>query len=311
MQTMSGKVVSQAPNTALTDAMRTIHTISELRTELAHYRLAGKSIALVPTMGNLHDGHISLVTQAKTLADVTVCSIFVNPMQFGAGEDLDAYPRTLEQDSQRLTSAGCDILFAPSVAEVYPEGLQEQTVVHVPGISARHCGASRPGHFDGVATVVSKLFHMVQPNHALFGLKDYQQFQVIRKMVSDQCFDITLHGIPTVRDQHGLALSSRNGYLTSAQIDIARHLYQQLSRVAKALKQGNSHFEKLEKDSYQYWQSLGIRMDYFQICHHQTLQPMTELTTQEQAATRHYVLLVAAYVGNTRLIDNLVVSRPE
>lgn len=311
MQMMSEKVVSLALNTASTDAMRTIHTITELRTELAQSRKAGKTIALVPTMGNLHKGHISLVSQSRQLADVSVCSIFVNPMQFGAGEDLDAYPRTLEQDSQQLIDAGCDVLFAPSASEVYPEGLREQTVVHVPGISARHCGASRPGHFDGVATVVSKLFHMVQPDHALFGLKDYQQFQVIRKMVSDQCFDIKLHGMPTVRDAHGLALSSRNGYLTAEEVDTARHLYRQLSHVADALKLGNRDFAALEKSSRQYWQSLGIRMDYFHICHYQSLQPMTELTEDEQATVKQYVLLVAAFVGKTRLIDNLVISRPD
>lgn len=308
---MSGKAVSPALNTALIDTMRTIHTITELRTELGQSRKAGKTIALVPTMGNLHNGHISLVSQSRELADVSVCSIFVNPMQFGAGEDLDAYPRTLEQDSQQLIAAGCDVLFAPSVSEVYPEGLTEQTVVHVPGISSRHCGASRPGHFDGVATVVSKLFHMVQPDHALFGLKDYQQFQVIRKMVSDQCFDIKLHGMPTVRDAHGLALSSRNGYLTAEEINTARHLYRQLSHVADALKLGSRDFAALEKSSSQYWQSLGIRMDYFHICHYQTLQPMTELTEDEQATVKQCVLLVAGFVGKTRLIDNLVVSRPD
>ena len=307
---MSGKAVSPAPSTASTDVMQTIHTINELRSTLTSYRQSGQTIALVPTMGNLHDGHINLVDQARRLADITVCSIFVNPMQFGAGEDLDAYPRTLAQDSQRLTAANCDVLFAPTVSEVYPEGLQEQTVVHVPGISARHCGASRPGHFDGVTTVVSKLFHMVQPDHALFGLKDYQQFQVIRKMVADQCFNITLHGVPTVRDQHGLALSSRNGYLTASQIETARHLYRQLSLVASDIRQGNNNFSTLENNSCQYWESHGIRMDYFRICHYQTLQPMTELTDDELAAADHCVLLLAAFVGKTRLIDNMVTSRP-
>lgn len=290
--------------------MQTIHTIRELRAVLNNDRQNGKSIALVPTMGNLHDGHITLVDQANELAEITVCSIFVNPMQFGANEDLDAYPRTLEQDSQRLEAAGCNVLFAPSVAEVYPEGLEQQTVVHVPGISSRHCGASRPGHFDGVATVVSKLFHMVQPDHALFGLKDYQQFQVIRKMVADQCFDIELHGVPTVRDEHGLALSSRNGYLTPPEIDMARHLYRQLSSVANAIQGGSQNFAQLERESCQYWESLGMRMDYFQICHYQTLEPMTELTATEQASVDHCVLLVAAFVGKTRLIDNQVTRRP-
>lgn len=310
MLTMSGKAAFPVLNIALTDAMQTIHTVKELRAALNRYRQTGKSIALVPTMGNLHDGHIRLIKKANELADITVCSIFVNPMQFGANEDLDAYPRTLDQDSQRLQAAQCALLFAPSVSEVYPEGLEQQTVVHVPGISSHHCGASRPGHFDGVATVVSKLFHMVQPDHALFGLKDYQQFQVIRKMVTDQCFDIKLHGVPTVRDEHGLALSSRNGYLSPSEIETARHLYRQLSSVASAIQQGSKAFTKLEKDSYSYWESLGIRMDYFQICHYQTLQPMTELTAAEQESVDHCVLLVAAFVGNTRLIDNLVTSRP-
>ena len=194
--------------------MRTLQDINELRATLRNYRLKGQRIALVPTMGNLHAGHLALIATARQHADVVVSSLFVNPMQFGANEDLDAYPRTIEEDKAKLISVGADAVFLPSVAEMYPAGLDAQTFVEVPGISDSHCGASRPGHFRGVATVVTKLFNMVQPDDAFFGEKDFQQLQVIRALARDLSMAVTIHGVPTEREASGLAMSSRNGYLS-------------------------------------------------------------------------------------------------
>src|SRR5690554_42613 len=188
---------SPPPNTS-SESMNTVHTVAQLRAALAQARQEGKRIGLVPTMGNLHEGHIALVEMALQRTDHVVVSIFVNPLQFGANEDLDSYPRTLAEDQQQLAAVGCHLVFAPSVAEVYPEGQQQQTLVEVPGLSDLHCGASRPGHFRGVTTVVCKLFNMVQPDIAIFGLKDYQQVAVIRKMVRDLCIPVDIIGVPTV-----------------------------------------------------------------------------------------------------------------
>jgi pantoate--beta-alanine ligase len=192
--------------------MQTVHTISALRAFVSTHRMKGKTIGFVPTMGNLHEGHLSLITEAKSRADIVICSIFVNPMQFGVNEDLDSYPRTLDADSQALESKGCNLLFAPNANEVYPNGLAEQTRVDVPKLGDYHCGTNRTGHFVGVATVVSKLFNMVQADIAVFGEKDFQQLAIIRKMASDLCFPIEIIGIPTSREESGLARSSRNGF---------------------------------------------------------------------------------------------------
>lgn len=206
--------------------MITVKTVRELRAAVARARSEGKRIGFVPTMGNLHAGHAALVTKAAQRAEFVVASIFVNPLQFGAGEDLDTYPRTLTADQERLLAAGCNLLFAPGVEEMYPDGMAGQTLVCVPGVSEGLCGASRPGHFDGVATVVTKLFHMVQPDLAVFGEKDFQQLAVIRKLVRDLDLPVQIIGEPTVRDSDGLALSSRNGYLNDAQRRCAPALYQ-------------------------------------------------------------------------------------
>lgn len=282
--------------------MRTVHSLKELRTILRGYRRQGKTIGLVPTMGNLHEGHISLVRKAAEAADVVVTSIFVNPMQFGAGEDLDTYPRTLTEDQEQLEAAGNTLVFAPGVDEVYPEGLARQTQVVVPEVSDGHCGASRPGHFEGVATVVTMLLNMVQPDVAVFGEKDFQQLAVIRKLARDLMLPVEIVGAPTIREDDGLAKSSRNGYLTSSERKIAPVVYQTLQATARELTGGRSDFQTLEEEARNQLAEAGLRPDYFNIVNSQTLKPAT---TEDTDIT----LLVAAFLGSTRLIDNLSVSR--
>lgn len=281
--------------------MHICHQVDELRQRLQQYRQQGKRIALVPTMGNLHRGHIRLVEVAAARADIVVSSIFVNPMQFGRNEDMDRYPRTPEADIEKLTAAGCHILFAPAVSEVYPLGLEQHTVVSVPGISDRHCGASRPGHFDGVATVVSKLFNIVQPDHAVFGLKDYQQFKVISKMNQDLCFGIELTGVETERDDDGLALSSRNTYLASDEKTTALLIIQTLRETAQRIRNGERNYALLEQQARSHFESQQIRPDYFAICNADDLAPAATEDTE-------LVILAAAFVGSTRLIDNVTVQ---
>lgn len=282
--------------------MRTINSLKELRTILRGYRREGKTIGLVPTMGNLHEGHISLVRKASEAADVVVTSIFVNPMQFGASEDLDTYPRTLEEDQRRLEAAGNTLVFAPGVEEIYPNGLVQQTKVIVPEVSDGHCGASRPGHFEGVATVVTMLFNMVQPDIAVFGEKDFQQLAVIRKLAHDLMIPVEVIGAPTIREDDGLAKSSRNGYLTDDERAIAPAVYQTLQESARKLSEGRTDFSALEQEANDALAAAGLRPDYFNIVNSVTLKPAmpedTELT-----------ILVAAFLGTTRLIDNLSVTR--
>jgi len=282
--------------------MQHLQTIVTLRQALDAHRQQGQRIAVVPTMGNLHAGHIHLVEQARLHGDIVVCTIFVNPMQFGRNEDLDSYPRTLAADISKLQDAGCDLLFAPSVQEIYPQGLDQHTVVSVPQVSARHCGASRPGHFDGVSTVVCKLFNLVQPHVALFGLKDYQQLMVIRKMVNDLCLRVELVGVPTQRESDGLALSSRNGYLNPEQRQIAPVLYQCLQQARDQLLQGE-HFSTVESQASARLQQAGLRPDYVHVSHALTLDPA-------QSGDKELVILAAAWLGSTRLIDNIEVSLP-
>ncbi|MBC54905.1 MAG: pantoate--beta-alanine ligase [Gammaproteobacteria bacterium] len=284
--------------------MQIIHHVNELRSTLAEVRRGGRRIAVVPTMGNLHRGHIRLVETAGAQADFVVSTIFVNPMQFGAHEDLDKYPRTPDADIDKLTAAGCHCLFAPPVSEIYPEGLEQHTVVSVPGISERHCGASRPGHFDGVATVVSKLFNIVGPDVAVFGKKDYQQLQVIRKMTSDLGFDIEIVGVATERDRQGLALSSRNGYLNDSEKHTALCLIRTLTDVAKRITEGERDYRVLEQHALQIFTANGIQADYFNICQADSLVPATP-------ADQRLVILAAGFVGATRLIDNIEIILPQ
>ncbi|MFJ4155159.1 pantoate--beta-alanine ligase [Pseudomonas sp. NPDC089752] len=278
--------------------MNTVKTVRELRAAVARARSEGKRIGFVPTMGNLHSGHAALVTKAAQRADFVVASIFVNPLQFGANEDLDKYPRTLAADQERLLEAGCNLLFAPTVEEMYPDGMAVQTRVSVPNLSEGLCGASRPGHFEGVATVVNKLFNMVQPDLAVFGEKDYQQLAVIRAMVRDLNMPIQIIGEPTVRAEDGLALSSRNGYLSAEQRATAPVVYQTLKQIGAAIARGRVDFSALVEDGRQALKAAGLRPDYLEVRHAVSLRPAT-------FGDRDLVILVAAYLGNTRLIDNL------
>ena len=278
--------------------MNTVKTVRELRAAVARARSEGKRIGFVPTMGNLHSGHAALVTKACQRVDFVVASIFVNPLQFGANEDLDSYPRTLAADQERLLQAGCHLLFAPTVDEMYPHGMGGQTRVSVPQLSEGLCGASRPGHFEGVATVVSKLFNMVQPDLAVFGQKDFQQLAVIRALVRDLNMPIQIIGEPTVRADDGLALSSRNGYLSAEQRAIAPVLYQVLRQMAEAIGKGERDYPALIAAGQQRLAEAGMRVDYLEVRQALSLRPAT-------AEDRDLVILGAAYLGTTRLIDNL------
>ena len=280
--------------------MQTTETISALRNEINLWRQQGLKIAFVPTMGNLHQGHIALVEKAKMLADKVVASIFVNPMQFGANEDIGSYPRTMAADQEKLTAAGCDLLFTPTPAIIYPKGLDKQSYVEVPNVSDGYCGESRPGHFRGVATVVCKLFNIVQPNIACFGLKDYQQVQVIQTMVEDLSMPIEIIAVETVREASGLALSSRNNYLTPEEKKTAPALSQNIQWLAKAI-QSDSDFIGLAKQAASYIDNAGMKTDYIHICHARTLQPASE-------DDKELVILAAAHCGKARLIDNLQVT---
>lgn len=280
--------------------MQTIEKISTLRSEINLWRQQGLKIAFVPTMGNLHQGHIALVEKAKQAADKVVASIFVNPMQFGVNEDIDNYPRTMAADQEKLTVAGCDILFTPTPAIIYPKGLDKQSYVEVPNVSDGYCGESRPGHFRGVATVVCKLFNIVQPDIACFGLKDYQQVQVIETMVEDLSMPIEILAVETVREASGLALSSRNNYLTAAEKAIAPALSQNIQWLAKEILTSND-FIGLAKKAANAIDSVGMKTDYIHICHARTLEPASE-------DDKELVILGAAHCGKARLIDNLRIS---
>lgn len=286
--------------------MKTVSDINELRKQIKTWRQQGLTIGFVPTMGNLHAGHISLVTEAHQHADKVVASIFVNPMQFGVNEDIDSYPRTMEDDKQKLSIAGTDLLFTPTPAIIYPNGLSKQSYVEVPNVSDGYCGESRPGHFRGVATVVCKLFNLVQPDIACFGLKDYQQVQVIETMVIDLSMPIKIIAVPTSREPSGLALSSRNGYLTTAEKIIAPVLQQNLQWLKAQIEEGyNNHdsidFIGLAKQATKTIDNAGLTTDYLHVCQAQSLQPASEDDSQ-------LVILAAAYCGKARLIDNLVIE---
>ena len=279
--------------------MQIFETIESLQSALSG--AAANTLGFVPTMGNLHAGHLSLVSRARGEHDLVVVSIFVNPLQFGANEDLDSYPRTLDADTAALIAAGCDFLFLPSAAELYGDDMQASTRVQVPELGTHYCGASRPGHFDGVTTVVTKLFNIVQPDAAYLGLKDYQQFSIIRKMVDDLALPVSVHGIETAREASGLALSSRNGYLSAEQKAVAPLLYQTIKGIGDALAAGDQDFKRLIQAGKQQLQDAGLQPDYLAIANSATLRP----ATREDS---HLVILAAAFLGSTRLIDNLRVS---
>lgn len=281
--------------------MQFIESLNTLRELRQSWRSAGRTVAFVPTMGNLHDGHLDLVKQAKNLADKVVVSIFVNPMQFGANEDLDAYPRTLDADRSKLEAEGVDALFFPAVDDVYPRGLSEQTFVEVPGISDLLCGASRPGHFRGVATIVCKLFNMVQPDVACFGEKDFQQLQVIRTMVEDLSMPITIVGVPTRRQEDGLAMSSRNGYLSAEQRTTATQIYAAMEQMRAAICARQDSYADIERKASQSLMAAGLKPEYVTIRNARSLQPAEPDDYQ-------LVILMAAFMGTTRLIDNLQIT---
>lgn len=284
--------------------MNVVKTVADLRAAVNRARGEGKRIAFVPTMGNLHEGHIALIKKAGQRADFVVASIFVNPLQFGPNEDLDNYPRTLAADQDKLFEAGCHLLFAPSVNEMYPHGQTLQTIVSVPGVSEGLCGGSRPGHFDGVATVVTKLFNMVQPDLAVFGEKDFQQLAVIRTMVRDLNMSVQIIGEPIVRAADGLALSSRNGYLNDQERAAAPSLYRTLHEIAEALRTGDRDFARLQAQGEDNLRAAGLDPDYLEIRNADDLRPAG-------ADTIHFVILGAAFLGKTRLIDNLQVDTSE
>jgi pantoate--beta-alanine ligase len=282
--------------------MDTVTTIAAVRERVAAWRKDGKRVAFVPTMGNLHPGHISLIELARKKGDRFVASIFVNPMQFGPNEDFAHYPRTPRNDETMLAEAGCDLMFMPDVAEIYPRGYEHDTRVAVPELSAVLDGEFRPGHFDGVSTIVAKLFNIVTPHIAVFGEKDFQQLAIIRRMVADLCVPIEIVGAPTVREADGLAMSSRNQYLTEAERTVAPAINQGLKRaVAKALG-GDTNFAAVEAEELDALKTLGFRPDYFTVRDAQTLTPPTQ-------DARHLVVLAAARLGKARLIDNLQIHR--
>lgn len=283
------------------NSMQTVTTIAELRQVVGTARRAGKSIGFVPTMGNLHQGHLNLLTTARERTDFVVSSIFVNPLQFNVKDDLERYPRTLEEDQQSLIEYGCDLLFAPSESEVYSSDRASQTFVEVPGVSEMYCGASRPGHFRGVTTIVNKLFNLVQPDLAVFGKKDFQQLHIIRRMVADLSMPVELVGVDTAREESGLALSSRNGYLTEEEMKRAPALYAQLRTIHDALVGGSDDFDGLIKQANESLERESFKPDYIHIVRRSDLQPATP-------KDKELVILAAAFLGHARLIDNLEVN---
>jgi len=283
--------------------MLIIKTKRELCSAITLFKQQGESINFVPTMGNLHQGHIELVNKANSLAGKTAVSIFVNPMQFNNVDDLSRYPRTLELDIKKLQAVGVDLLFTPDVDTIYPANLPEQSRsrVVVPQISEILEGASRPGHFDGVSTVVAKLFNLLQADHAIFGEKDFQQLALIQKMVADLDMPVKIHRHPTIREVDGLAMSSRNNNLTGQQRQLAPHLYQALQKLATYLQQGKTNYIELQQEVTQWLDSFGFITDYLIIADAKNL-------LQADKNTQTIVILVAAVLGEIRLIDNIYIG---
>jgi len=279
--------------------MLQVHSHNELSAQIQQWKKQGLSIAFVPTMGNLHQGHLSLLKLGREQADKLVSSIFVNPMQFGPNEDLDSYPRSLELDCKGLMEHGCDLVYLPTEQDLYPQGLEHISVVQVPDITSRFEGEFRPGHLTGVSTIVLKLFNLVQPDLAIFGKKDYQQWRMINKMVQDLNLGIDILGGETVREKNGVAMSSRNQYLSDSDRDKAAIIYQQLSRTAESIRDGEIDFANIRADAIETLKQSGYEVDYFDICGRTTLQP--------GQPGDELVIVVAAKIGQTRLIDNIEV----
>jgi pantoate--beta-alanine ligase len=281
-----------------------LHTVSskeELREQLGEWRAAGDHIALIPTMGNLHAGHLSLIDLAREHAEKIVVSIFVNPTQFGAGEDFDGYPQTLDRDKRQLLRSGVDLVFVPDVATLYPFGIENSTSVTVPVLSSEFCGEFRPGHFEGVSSVVTRLFGLVQPDVAVFGQKDYQQQLIIRRMTLDLGFPVRIVTGETVREDDGLALSSRNQYLTDEERAIAPGIYRVLKKVGDSLQAGDRDYDELQDDATAELISAGFVPDYVRIRRAEDL-------AEPDRDSDELVVFVAATLGKARLIDNIVVG---
>lgn len=281
--------------------MQRFHHIQSVRKALFDARKQGKTVSFVPTMGNLHSAHLELVKIAQQHADVVVASIFVNRLQFGLNEDWDKYPRTLEQDAAKLSEVGCDYLFCPDEHEIYPNGMDEQTRVIVPSMSDILCGASRPGHFEGVTTVVTKLFNIVQPDVAVFGIKDYQQLAIIRRMVEDLCMPVKIIAGDIVREADGLAMSSRNGFITAEERPTANQLNQSLNWICDQLRAGRKEFAKLEAEAKQQIETAGYRPDYVSIRNSRNLELAADDDSQ-------LTVLGAMYTQGARLIDNISIN---
>ena len=282
--------------------MDTVTTIAAVREHVRRWRSERRRVAFVPTMGNLHAGHVSLIETARRHGDRFVASIFVNPMQFGPNEDFAHYPRTPAQDARMLAEAGCDLMFMPDVLEIYPNGSQRATRVDVPGLSSVLDGEFRPGHFEGVATVVAKLFHIVEPDIAVFGEKDFQQLAIIRRMVADLCMPIEIVAAQTVREPDGLAMSSRNQYLTDEERRKAPVIHQALLAAIARLRAGDNDFAAIERAGIAALEQAGFRPDYFAVRRADDL-------SAPNADSRRLVVLVAARLGRARLIDNLQLQR--
>ena len=278
--------------------MEVAATVAEVRARVQAWRAAGLRVALVPTMGNLHAGHLSLLAAARFRADRVIASVFVNPLQFGPAEDFAAYPRTLDEDQELLGEARCDLLFAPAVEQIYPDGGAQPTLITVRSLASILCGQFRPGHFDGVTTVVAKLFNIVAPDVAVFGEKDFQQFIIIRRMTCDLQIPVEVVGAPTVRAPDGLALSSRNRYLSASERALAPAIHSALQAAVARLAAGDRNFLGIESTGGQSLAMAGLRPDYFAVRDANDLQP-------PHATTREMVVLTAARLGKARLIDNL------
>ncbi len=279
--------------------MQTFTRINEIREVLTAEKRQGRTIGFVPTLGNLHEGHMALIRAARAQADIVVASVFINPMQFAANEDLDAYPRTLGADQEKLIKEGTDFLFAPTAREMYPEGVNTQIII--PVLSNILCGASRPGHFTGVATICTKLFNIVQPDVAMFGEKDYQQLTIIRHMVNDLYIPVQIVGIQTGRAKDGLALSSRNAYLSANERKSAPVLYQCLMETKQAIEQGARDYYQLELKANSTLKQAGFKPDYYHVMNRNTLETPT-------SADKQLIVLAAAQLGKSRLIDNLQID---
>ena len=272
-----------------------IKTIVDLRDELTETRKLKKKISLVPTMGNIHEGHLSLIKNAQKLSDYVVVSIFVNPTQFVAGEDFNEYPRTLDSDIELISKLNVNLVFIPEAIELYPINNKISTEVSIPKLESIYCGEHRPGHFRGVATIVSKLFNIVQPDIAIFGEKDYQQLLIIRSLVKNLFLPIEIISLPTVREASGLAMSSRNNYLTEPERQKAPMLYECIKTTVNSIINGVKDYEKLEKEAKLFLQEAGFKIEYYNICGSETLGPVQGKTL---------VVLAAVWLGKTRLIDN-------